>query len=216
MKTTKTTKTLNETIADIVSVYGCSEQQVLRLMEITSDMSKGAKFARIIEYSSDKSDHSELADHTIILNFSYENMRKDDKQTLRTFDVNVVDVNKFNYDSIDTKGMELTAYKNEVRNCLNNALYEINNPKKKETSNDYYLNDMLVFNHNTLRLSIIGQGVKKEIIVEGEYKKVKSAPLTIAKKLIKKQANLRVEKYKRFTIDNLSIINLQGETLEIQ
>jgi len=209
-------KTLNELIADIISVYGCSKEQVLRLMEITSDMSKGAKFARIIGYSSDKSDHSEIADHTIILNFSYANMRKDDKETLRTFDVNVVDVNKFNYDSIDTKGMELTTYKNEVRNCLQNALYEINNPKKKETSNDDYLNDMLVFNYNTLRLSIIGQGVKKETIVEGEYKKVKSAPLTIAKKLIKKQANLRVDKYKRFTIDNLSIVNLQGETLELQ
>lgn len=209
-------KTFNELIAKIVSVYGCSEEQVLRLMEITSDMSKGAKFARIIGYSSDKSDHSEIADHTIILNFSYGNMRKDDKETLRTFDVNVVDVNKFNYDSIDTKGMELTAYKNEVRNCLNNALYEINNPKKKETSNDDYLNEMLVFNWNTERLSIIGQGVKKETIVEGEYKKVKSVPLTIAKKLIKKQANLRVEKYKRFAIDNLSIVNLQGETLEIQ
>jgi hypothetical protein len=211
-----TNTTFQELIAKIVSVYGCSEEQVLRLMEITSDMSKGAKFARIIGYSSDKSDHSEIADHTIILNFSYANMRKDDKETLRTFDVNVVDVNKFNYDSIDTKGMELTTYKNEVRNCLQNALYEINNPKKRETSNDDYLNDMLVFNWNTERLSIIGQGVKKETIVEGEYKKVKSAPLTIAKKLIKKQSNLRVDKYKRFAIDNLSIVNLQGETLEIQ
>ena len=111
----------------------------------------------------------------------------------------------------------MTAYKNEVRNCLNNALYEINNPKKIErVNNDEYLNDMLVFNWNTERLSIIGQGVKKETIVEGEYKKVKSAPLTIAKKLIKKQSNLRVDKYKRFAIDNLNIVNLQGETLEIQ
>ena len=144
-------------------------------------------------------------------------MRKDDKQTLRTFDVNVVDVNKFNYDSIDTKGMELSAYKNEVRNCLQNALYEINNPKPNtKVNNDEYLNEILVFNWNTNKLSIIGQGVKKETIVEGEYKKVKSAPLTIAKKLIMKQSNLRVDKYKRFKLDNLSIVNLQGETLEIQ
>jgi hypothetical protein len=209
--------TFAELIAKIVAVYGCSEEQVLRLIEITSDMSKGAKFARILNYSSDKSDHSEIADHTIILNFSYANMKKDDKETLRTFDVNVVDVNKFNYDSIDTKGMELSTYKNEVRNCLNNALYEINNPKENNrVNNDDYLNDMLVFNWNTERLSIIGQGVKKETIVEGEYKKVKSAPLTIAKKLIMKQANLRVEKYRRYAIDNLSIVKLQGETLEIQ
>jgi hypothetical protein len=215
MKTTN--KTLNELIAKIVSVYGCDEQQVLRLIEITTDMSKGAKFATIKDYSSDKSEHSEIANHSIILNFSYKNMKKDDKETLRTFDVNLVDVNKFNYDSIDTKGMELSAYKNEVRNSLQNALYEINNPKQVErVNNDDYLNDILVFNWNTERLSIIGQGVKKETIVEGEYKKVKSAPLTIAKKLIMKQANLRVDKYRRYAIDNLSIVNLQGENLEIQ
>ena len=212
----KNDKTFNELIAKIVSVYGCSEEQVLRLMEITSDMSKGAKFARIIGYSSDKSDHSEIADHTIILNFSYGNMRKDDKETLRTFDVNVVDVNKFNYDSIDLNGKDLTTFKNEVTNSLQNALYEINNPKKKETSNDDWLNNMLVFNWNTERLSILGEEVKKNVIVEGEYKITKSAPLTIAKKLIKKQAKLRVDKYRRFAIDNLSIVNLQGETLEIQ
>ncbi len=213
----KTNQIYAELIAKIVSVYGCSEEQVLRLIQITSDMSKGAKFARIMDYSSDKSDHSEIADHTIILNFSYANMKKDDKETLRTFDVNLVDVNKFNYDSIDTKGMELNAYKNEVRNCLNNALYEINNPKENNrVSNDDYLNDILVFNWNSEKLSIIGQGVKKETIVEGEYKKVKSAPLTIAKKLIMKQANLRVNKYRRYLVDNLSIVKLQGETLEIQ
>jgi len=213
----KTNTTLNELIAKIVSVYGCDEQQVLRLIEITTDMSKGAKFATIKDYSSDKSEHSEIANHSIILNFSYANMKKDDKETLRNFDVNVVDVNKFNYDSIDTKGMELGAYKNEVRNSLQNALYEINNPKQVErVNNDDYLNDILVFNWNTERLSIIGQGMKKETIVEGEYKKVKSAPLTIAKKLIMKQANLRVDKYRRYAIDNLSIVKLQGETLEIQ
>lgn len=213
----KTTTTFNELIAKIVSVYGCEEKEVLRLIEITSDMKKGAKFAKIEGYSSDKSQHSEIANHTIVLNFSYANMKKDDKETLRNFDINVVDINKFNYDSIDTKGMELGAYKNEVRNSLQNALYEINNPKQVEkVNNDDYLNDILVFNWNTERLAILGQEVKKEVFIVGEYKKVKSAPLTIAKKLIMKQANLRVDKYRRFCIDNLSVVKLQGETLEIQ
>lgn len=208
--------TINEVIATIVSTYGCNEQEVLKLIDNTTNMNKGAKFATIKGYISDKSEHSELANHSVILNFSYKNMRKDDKNTLRNFDVNVVDVNKFNYDSIELNGKELSVFKNEVRESLQNALYEINNPKKKEVSNDYWLNDMLVFNFNTERLSIVGQGLKKEVVVEGEYKKVKSAPKTIAKKLIMKQANLRVDKYKRFAIDNLTSVNLQGETLEIQ
>jgi hypothetical protein len=211
-----TNTTFHELITKIVSVYGCSEEQVLRLIDITTHMSRGAKFSKIIGYSSDKSDHSEIADHLILLNFSYKNMRKDDKETLMNFDVNLIDINKFNYDSIDLNGKDLITFKNEVRNCLQNALYEINNPKKRETSNDEWINDILVFNWNTERLSIVGQGVKKETIVEGEYKKQKSVPKTIAKKLIMKQSNLRVDKYKRFAIDNLSIVNLQGETLEIQ
>lgn len=212
----KTNQDLNHLIAKIVSVYGCDEKVVLELIDKTNSM-KGAKFASISDYSSDYSQHSELANHTIILNFSYANMRKDDKETLRTFDVNLVDVNKFNYDSIELNGKDLTTYKNEVRESLNNALYEINNPTKKDrVNNDEYLNDILVFNWNTERLSILGQEVKKSVIVEGDFKKQKSAPKTIAKKLIMKQANLRVDKYRRFAIDNLSIVKLQGETLEIQ
>lgn len=206
----------NQLIAKIVSGYGCNEQEVIRLIELTSEMSKGAKFARIYNYSSDVSKQSEIADHTIILNFSYSNMRKDDKETLRNFDVNSVDVNKFNYDTLDLGGVTLTDYKNQVRNCLANALYEINNPKQREESNDVYLNDILVYNLNTNKLSILGQSVSKDTLVEADMKKVASKPLTIAKKLIMKQANLRVNKYRRYKIDNLNIVKLQGETLEIQ
>lgn len=207
----------NELVALIVSSYGCNELEVINLIDITTNMSRGAKFASIKEYSSDKSEHSELANHNIILNFSYENMKKDDKEILRTFDVNVIDVNKFNYDNIDLNGKDLTTFKNEVRSLLAEVLEELRNPiKKNRVNNDIYLNDMLVFNTKTERLSIIGEGVKKSVIVEGEFKKQKSVPKTIAKKLVKKQANLRSDKFRRYAIDNLSIVKLQGETLEIQ
>ena len=195
---------------------------ILGLIDITSKMSRGAKFAKIVGYSSDKSDHSEIADHLVVLNFSYANMRKDDKETLSKFNINSIDINKFNYDSIDLKGVDINDFKNEVRNNLSLALYEINNPKPKkkenddEVSNDEYLNDIVVFNWNTKRLSILGQEVKKETIVKGEYKKSASGAKTIAKKLIMKHADLRVDKYRRFAIDNLNIVNLMGETLEIQ
>lgn len=209
--------TLNELVAAIMSAYGCSREQVLKLIDITSNMSRGAKFARIIGYSSDKSEHSEIADHLILLNFSYANMRKDDKLTLMNFDINLVDVNRFNYDSIDLEGKDLTIFKNEVRESLGVALTEINNPSKKDReTNDEYVNEMLIFNWKTQRLSILGQSVKKDIVIEGEYKKPKSKAKTIAKKLIMKVANLRVDKIRRYAIDNLSVVNLQGETLDIQ
>jgi hypothetical protein len=213
----KENATFNELIAAIVEAYGCNREEVLKLIDITSNMSRGAKFCSINEYSSDVSKHSELANYLILLNFDYKNMLKDDKETLSKFDINLIDVNKFNYANVDTCGVELEVFKNEVREQLETALYEINNPSKKtRVNNDDWLNDMLVFNWNTKRLSIIGQGVKKSVIVEGDFNKTKMGAKTIAKKLIKKQADLRVDKYKRFAIDNLSVVNLQGETLEIQ
>jgi hypothetical protein len=203
-------------IADIQTAYGCSKETVLYLFEKTNDMNSGAKYSKIGGYSSDVSEHSEIAEHLVILNFSYEQMKKDDKETLKNFNVNSVDINRFNYDNIDLNGMSLETYKNEVRNCLQVALTEINNPKQNEReNNDIHINNILVFNTKTCRLSIKGQLQKKDITVVGEYKKEKNKPKTIAKKLIMKQANLRVSKYRRYCIDNMNEVKLQGEVLEI-
>jgi len=208
---------INEVVALIVSSYGCNELEVRNLIDITTNMSRGAKYASIKEYCSNKSNATELANHNIILNFSYENMQKDDKEILRTFDVNVIDVNKFNYDNIDMNGKDINTFKNEVRSLLSEVLEELRNPVKKDrVNNDRWLNSMLVFNTETKKLSLIGESVKKSVIIEGEFKKQKSVPKTIAKKIVKKQANLRSEKYRRFAINNLNFVNLQGESLEIQ
>jgi len=203
-------------VAEISTAYGCSQQAIIDLYEITSDMNKGAKKASIKNYSSDKSDHSEIADHSIILAFSYANMLKDDKETIAKFNVNSVDINKFNYDSIDLNGKDLNTFKKEVAEILSQAITEIRNPKKKDrVNNDIRLNDILVWNTETQRLSLFGQSENKVVIVEGEYKKTKSVPKTIAKKLIMKQANLRANKIRRYAIDNMNEVRLQGEVVEI-
>jgi hypothetical protein len=207
----------NELVALIVSSYGCNELEVINLIDITTNMERGAKYASLKEYCSNKSNNTELANHQIILNFSYENMKKDDKERLRTFDINSVDINKFNYDSIDLNGKDINTFKDEVRSLLAEVLEELKNPiKKNRVNNDIWINDMLVFNTQTEKLSLIGESVKKSVIIEGEFKKQKSVPKTIAKKLVKKQADLRSDKYRRYSIDNLNFINLQGENLEIQ
>lgn len=204
-------------IAKIVSVYGCSEAVVYELIAITSDMKRGARIASILNYCSDKSDHSEIADHSVIIGFDYGNMKSEDKEALSKFNVNTVDINRWNYDSIDTCGVNLDDYKTQVREALPQALAEMKNPAKKErVNNDQWLNSVLVFNWNTERLAIVGQGIKKNVLIEGEYAKVKSKAKTVAKNLIKKQANLRSHKYKRLVVDNLTTVRLQGEELQIQ
>lgn len=205
----------NQIVAEISASYGCNPENVLMLIAITDDMTKGARFASLKGYRSDKSDQTESADHSVILGFSYANMKEADKEVLKSFDLSIVNVDTFNYNKIDTKGKSLEQFKAEVKESLSSALEEMKTPSTKapKESNDVWINDILVFNRNTKRLSIVGKGMNKKVTEVGEYKKVASAPKTIAKELIR--YNLKSNGYRRFAIDNLNMVNLQGETLEI-
>jgi hypothetical protein len=215
------TKTLEQIIIEIATALGCSPDKVERLIEITNDMERiGARFARLNKYRSDKSDHTELASHTLLLNFSYANMLKQEKERLTTVNISAIDVERFNYDRInfEKKGYDnVESYKVAVAEELETALAEMRQPKEsKGESNDIWLNKVLVFNTNTQRLSIVGEEVKKVVVEQGEFKKVASDPKTTAKNLIKKQLDFRTDKYRRFAIDNIEgELKLQGETLEI-
>ena len=213
--------TLEQVILQIASQWGCSPDKVERLIQITNDMeSVGARFARLNKYRSDKSDHTELASHTLLLNFSYENMLKQEKERLTTVNVEAIDVERFNYEGIDyaSQGYDLASFKQAVREALQTALAEMRKPKenKSEESNDVWLNKVLVFNTNTTRLSVVGEEVKRVVVEQGEYKAVASKPKTVAKALIRKQLDFRTDKYRRFAIDNFEgELKLQGETLNI-
>jgi hypothetical protein len=217
------TKTLEQIIIEIATALGCSPDKVERLIEITNDMERiGARFARLNKYRSDKSDHTELASHTLLLNFSYANMLKQEKERLTTVNISAIDVERFNYERInfEKKGYAtVESYKVAVGEALETALAELRKPKESkddEVSNDIWLNKVLVFNTNTQRLSIVGEEVKKVVVEQGEFKKVASDPKTTAKNLIKKQLDFRTDKYRRFAIDNIEgELKLQGETLEI-
>ena len=217
-------QTLEQVVIEIASEWGCSPDKVERLVRITTDMEGlGARFARVNKYRSDKSDHTELASHTLLLNFSYANMLKQEKEKLETANVGGIDVERYNYEgriNYEKKGYATAeAYKNAVAEALETALAELRTPKAKkddEVSNDIWLNKVLVFNTNTRRLSIVGEEVKKVVVEQGEFKKVASDPKTIAKELIRKQLDFRTDKYRRFAIDNFEgELKLQGETLEI-
>lgn len=209
------TQNLNEIIVEIAGEYGCDQQNVRLLIETTDNMTKGARFASLKGYRSDKTEQTESADHVVILGFSYANMKEADKEVLKSFDLSVVDVESFNYNKIDTKGKSLDQFKAEVKSSLSTALEEMRTPSTKapKDTNDVWLNDILVFNRNTKRLSIVGKSVTKKVTEQGEYKKTASAPKTIAKEIIRYQ--LKSNDYRRFAIDNLNVVNLQGETLEI-
>lgn len=221
-RTTAEIMDLEQVIVQIASEMGCSPDKVERLISIANDMEgMGARFAHLRKYNSDESDNTELASHTLILNFNYGNMLKDEAEKLKSVNIEGIDIERFNYEGIDyaSQGYTLETFKVAVRDALETALAEMRKPKEKKgdgTSNDIWLNKVLVFNTNTRRLSIVGEEVKKVVVREGEYKQVASKPKTIAKSLIRKQLGFRTDKYRRFAIDNIEGgVNLQGETLNI-
>jgi hypothetical protein len=213
------TQTLNnkqKAILSILNAYSnISLKQVTELIEATNGIN-GVSFVKIKGYSSDKSNNTEVADQLINVGASYSNMLVKDENIFANFDLTKVDVNNFNYDSIELKGKSVETFKKEVIEALPIALVELNKPKEKKETNDIWLNKALVFNLTTLRLSIFGQSINKQVEVKGEYKKVASAPKTIAKKLIEKQAKGKTQTLRRFAIDNFNgSIKVKGDTIEI-
>jgi hypothetical protein len=202
--------TIQTAIEKAVAVYG---NAVLALIEATSKI--GVTFCSIKNYKSDFSGNTENSNHLVNIGVRYENILAKDENIYQNFDVNSIDVNNFNYNSIDLAGLSLEQFKAAVKLALPTALAELQQPKKERQSNDVYLSKVVVFNVSTERLSILGQSVTKTVTEKGEFKKVKSAPKTIAKRLIEFAAKPKSNDIRRFAIDNLEAVKLFGDTIEI-
>jgi len=206
-----------EVITSILDIYtNLSLKQVEELITATNNID-GVSFVSVNGYSSDKSNNTEISNQVVNIGASYKNMLTKDSDIYANFDISKVDVDKFNYATIDTKDLTLDEYKKAVKEALPIALEELNRPKKKkDTSNDIWLNKALVFNINTMRLGVFGQGINKVVKKQGTFKVVKSAPKTIAKRLIERQAKGKAQKLRRFAIDNLvGSVKVSGEVVEI-
>jgi hypothetical protein len=176
-----------------------------------------AQFAYIADYQSDKSNGTETASHQINVAASYENMLKKDAVSFNNFDIKTVDVTDFNYLTLDLNGLTIEEFQAAVTVNLKDALIALQAPKKAiNTDATVSFNKVLFFNTNTNNLSIKGQSVNKTVSVQGEFKIVKSAPLTIAKRLIEKTINSRTASLRTFNLPNItSRISINGIKLEI-
>jgi hypothetical protein len=201
---------------EILKYYSnLNEQNLLKLVELTNKQNIG--FVSVKGYSSELSKGTEIANQLINVGMIYKNAIEKDNVTLANIDLSTIDVNKFDYRYINTDGLTIDKFKQAVKDSLPLALEELKQPKAPRKSNDVYINKMLVFNTNTLKLSIIGKSEAKTIETEGTFKVVKSAPKTIAKKLIEKQMQGKTQALRRFAIDNfIGSIKLQGKTIEIE
>ncbi len=215
-------KKIEEAIIQISEIYGCNPETVRNLIELTNNK-QGVQFVSIKGYNSDKSLHTEVANHLVNINASYGNMIEKDILTLQS-DVNEIkekclEIEKnWNYERYDLDGMPLAQFRAQVKDQFIVAVEKKRlaklNPKERE-NNDIQLNKALYFNTKTLRLAVFGSSLNKTVKQEGVFKKVKSATLTVSGQIVDKALETKTAKLRRFAIDNLNGINLQGEVLEI-
>ena len=222
-------KTLNEKLQEfsneitseealILSAYPTLSLLQLRTLIAVTSQIEGVSFVSIKNYSSDISGNTENANHIINVGASYANMIKKDANMYANFDINCVDVTRFNYNTIEYSSFgSLESFQKEVKNALPIALIELQAPKaSKDMSATIRLNSMLSFNTNTHNLLISGMEVgEKKVVEEGTFKIVKSAPKTIAKKLIEKVVNSRTSALRTFKLDNMAAFKVVGNTIEI-
>jgi hypothetical protein len=206
---------LQEVMLKIVENYtNLNIEKIKLLVEKTNQYGMG--YFKINNYSSDLSKGTENASQLINIGLNYKKAVESDIVTFQNIDLTKIDVNKFDYKYINTDGLSIEKFKIEVKNNLENALVELLQPKKERKSNDIYLNKVLVFNTNTMRLAIVGKSESKTIETVGTFKVVKSKPITVAKELIKKQCSSKTNSMRRFTLDNLvGNVKFNGDTIEI-
>lgn len=200
----------------VLSTYvGLSLSALELLIEKTSV--KGVQFVKINDYKSAASNGTETADQLINIGASYDNMLKKDAVSFENLDLSTVNVNNFDYSTVNTADLSLEDFKQAVLNSLPIALAELCGEKKSvDTSATIKFNSALSFNMNTCNLNVHGMQVNKTIKEVGEKKFVKSAPKTIAKKLIQSAVNSRASKIRQFTIQNISkSIKVNGSELYI-
>ena len=224
------------TIQDQLKALGLNEQIFLSVIAaynnispkslmdlITATTIKGCKFVNIKGYNSDKSDNTEIADMLMNIGVSYGNMVNKDEITLNTYDINTIkDVLKdavkgHNYGKYDlSKFADSKNPAAEILELLPAALIAMkqDSDKAPRTDNNIKLTSVLWFNTNTKNLLLFGQVITKTAIVKGDFKPVKSAPLTVAKNVIRD--TLRKSDLRTLSLPNiLGNVKVNGDTLEL-
>lgn len=173
----------------------------------------GAKFININGYKSEKS--GEIANHTINTNISVMSAKEKDFEALKGADVQALN-------SESKRKIALDVYSVALNEMVTSAEKNLSENKEDRTAQSQAQTDAYIHLSNSIRIHketgnihIFGMAIAKTILVEGEYKEVKSADKTLAKKEITKALNLRAGKFRTFILGNVEAVKMNGETIEI-
>lgn len=188
------TKNLIEKISISLSIL-FSSKAVKKIIKNFTEID-GGLFVGIREYQNKA---NEIANHVINVNFSYNNaVINDIKKLQNATEKDIVNIaRQFN--------IEVDLVKKAMDKLLNSL---INNQNKETASNqskaqnDSYISicPSIKIHRETRNFYIYGLRVSKNVLVEGEYKKVNHRPLTVAQNAIKKYFDFTTAKYKNYIV----------------
>jgi hypothetical protein len=174
---------------------------------------KGATIIGINGYESKTT--GEVANHQVNVNISVENAKKTDLNLLYNCSdavvLKVADKGKIALDIVRLALSELVA---SAEKNLSAKVEDRSAQSQGQTDAYIYLTPAIRLHKDTMNVHIFGQGMSKQVLVEGEYKTVNSAPKTIAKNMLKKELNLRSDKFRDFILGNVDSLKVNGTTIE--
>lgn len=163
---------------------------------------KGSTFVGVRGYLSKGS--NELANHTIVAGYSYENAKAHDLNVVAAADA-----------------AALAAQLGTEQALVEQALAEITTSltKPDKTRSEAQINAFthvgtgMKVHNETGQLYIHGLTVRKKVLQAGEYKAVNSKPITICKNRVKKALGLRTDKVRTYIFDR-GTFQMRGLILE--
>jgi len=195
-----------------IPVTTIAAKVIKKLNEAVKKSPTGVSFARVNGYTNSSGEKSNV---TINIGVNYGNVKEKDLKYLQNLDVNTLVRESNDEKEIIGLDKELLI---EAKEAL---LKPYINPKQETTNRSKAQSDaytriegapQLKVHNDTGLIYLEGYQVSKTILLEGEYKKVKSRPLTIAKKEIKK--GMKVSKIRQYKLDGINNLSISGDTIE--
>ena len=171
---------------------------------------KGSSFVGIRGYESSK---GEVSNVTLNVGGSYGKLLESDLKTLEEFDIAPL-CKVFNKDVVlKAHTALLTSLYKRTASELEKEVLRANNDKtikRSDAQKDAFITISKGLKHKDNVLYVEGTVTQKTVLIKGVYPTVKSRELTIVKNRIKKDANLKENKYKRFVIKQADSIKVKG------
>lgn len=156
----------------------------------------GCSFVSILYTNKD----GEVQKTLLNVGVSYENAKKKDIEYLKSLDVTTLKSHL---------GKDILE---QARQTLLGSLISPNKARSNGQKNAYrMLTNGLKIHKETGQLYIFAMKVKKEVLIEGDYKADTRKPLTQAKDLIRE--GMKSTKYRQYNLSNMSTATLKGDTL---